>query len=47
MKVLFLDHVPAREEPPEPDRKDQQLDYHFQRTHPAYGDRLGTDWARR
>jgi hypothetical protein len=47
MKVLFLDHVPAREEPPEPDRKDQQLDYSLQRTHLAYGDRLGTDWARR
>ena len=47
MKVLFLDHVPAREEPPERGRKDQQLDYHLQRTHLAYGDRLGADWARR
>jgi hypothetical protein len=47
MKVLFLDHVPAREEPLETDRKDQQLDYSLQRTHLAYGDRLGTDWARR
>jgi hypothetical protein len=47
MKVLFLDHVPGRGEPPEPDRKYQQLDYHLQRTHLAYGDRLGTDWARR
>jgi hypothetical protein len=47
MKVLFLDHVPAREEPPEPDRKDQQLDYRLQRTHLAYGESLGIDWARR
>jgi hypothetical protein len=45
MKVLFLDHVPARDEPHEPGRKDHQLDYHLQRTHLAYGDRLGTDWA--
>ena len=43
MKVLFLDHVPVRGEPPEPGRKDQQLDYHLQRTHLAYGDRLGAD----
>jgi hypothetical protein len=41
IKVLFLDHVPARDEPPEPDRKDQQLDYYLQRTHLAYGDRFG------
>jgi hypothetical protein len=47
MKVLFLDHLPAPEEPLEPDRKDQQLDYHLQRTHLASGDRLGADWARR
>ena len=41
------DRLPAREEPPEPDRKDQQLDYYLQQTHLAYGDRLGADWARR
>jgi hypothetical protein len=38
---------PQKTSPPEPDRKDQQLDYHLQRTHLADGDGLGTDWARR
>jgi len=47
MKGPLPDHLPAREEPPEPDRQDQRLDYHLQRTHLAYGDRLGTDWAMR
>ena len=35
------DHLPAREELPEPRRKDQQVGYDLQRTHLAYGDRLG------
>jgi hypothetical protein len=45
-KVLFLTICQCAE-PPKPDRQDQQLDYHLQRTHLAYGDRLGTDWAMR
>ena len=47
MEVLFLTICQRGKNPPEPDRKDRQLDYHLQRTHLAYCDRSGTDWARR
>ena len=44
---VLLDFVRQSFRNSEPGRKDQQLDYHLQRTHLACGDRLGTDWARR